>query len=73
MNYTEMLLKKNKNIILILTIYLLLYIILIKYTIVVDKENLYYNLTLNKYILYIFHGFFFILINYIIINNIMIN
>ena len=45
MNYTEMLLKKNKNIILILTIYLLLYIILIKYTIVVDKENLYYRTT----------------------------
>ena len=69
MNYIIMLLRKNKNIISIIVMYILLYIILIFYMLNIDSNNIYYILTLDKYILYIFHGFFFVLTNYIIINN----
>ncbi len=69
MNYIVMLLRKNKNIIPIIGMYISLYIVLIFYMLNIDSNNIYYILTLDKYIFYIFHGFFFILTNYTIINN----
>lgn len=75
MNYNLMLLRKNEKIIPLLIIYLFLYTIIIRYTININSNNIniYYSLTLDKHILYIFYGFFFILINVVIINNVMDN
>ena len=73
MNQIIILLKKNKNIVPIYIIYILLYIMYIYYSLRVINTNIYYYLTLDKYIMYIFHGFFFLLINFNLINNIIKN
>lgn len=69
MKYICMTLKKNKSIVWILIIYFMLIMIVEKYMIERVSDNIYYYLTINQYILYIFHGFSYIFINYIIINN----
>ena len=52
MNYIVMLLRKNKNIIPIIGRNKSLYIVLIFYMLNIDSNNIYYILTLDKYIFY---------------------